>query len=165
LQTKALQVAANIGLNDFRASNGWLEAFCKCHYIQFHLLFGESTGMDENVVNHWKQNLPNIIQGYDTKDIWNVDETGFLRKGVPNHSLVLQGEKCKAGKLAKERFTIALLCSATSEKFKPLVIGKSQMPQAFNKQLPCRIIWKANSKAWIIGMIFLEHLQKFNAKM
>ncbi len=33
LQTKALQVAANIGLNDFRASNGWLEAFRKRHCI------------------------------------------------------------------------------------------------------------------------------------
>ncbi len=93
--------------------------------------------MDENVVNHWKQNLPNIIQGYDTRDIWNVDETGLLWKGVQNCSLVLQGEKCKAGKLAKERLTIVLLYLATSEKFKPLVIGKSQMPRAFNKQLPC----------------------------
>jgi len=74
LQTKALQVAANIGLNNFGALNGWLEAFRKRHYIQFHLLFGESTGMDENVINHWKQNLPNTIQGYDTRDIWNVDE-------------------------------------------------------------------------------------------
>jgi len=34
--------------------------------------------MDENVVNHWKQNLPNIIQGYDIKDIWNVDKIGLL---------------------------------------------------------------------------------------
>jgi hypothetical protein len=73
--------------------------------------------MDENVVNHWKQNLPNIIQGYDTRDIWNVDEIGLFWKRVPNCSLVLQGEKCKAGKLAKERLTIALLCSATGEKF------------------------------------------------
>jgi hypothetical protein len=55
---------------------------------------------------------------------------------VPNRNLVLQGEKCKAGKLAKEKLTIAILCSTTSEKFKPLVIGKSQMPRAFNKQLP-----------------------------
>jgi hypothetical protein len=52
LQTKVLQVAANIGLNDFRASNGWLEAFHKRHYIQLCLLFGESIGMDENVINH-----------------------------------------------------------------------------------------------------------------
>jgi hypothetical protein len=34
--------------------------------------------MNENVVNHWKQNLPNIIQGYDTKDILNMDETRLL---------------------------------------------------------------------------------------
>jgi hypothetical protein len=52
LQIKALQVVANIGLNDFKASNGWLEAFRKRHYIQFHLLSKESVGMDENVVNH-----------------------------------------------------------------------------------------------------------------
>jgi hypothetical protein len=54
-----------------------------------------------------------------------MDETRLLWKGVPNRSLVLQGEKCKASKLAKERLTIALLYSTTSEKFKPLVIGKS----------------------------------------
>ncbi len=71
-------MVANIGLNDFKASNGWLEAFRKHHYIQFRLLFRESVGMDENVVNHWKQNLPNIIQGYDTRDIQNVDETRLL---------------------------------------------------------------------------------------
>jgi hypothetical protein len=82
---------------------------------------------------------------------------------VPNRSLVLQGEKCKASKLAKERLTIVLLCLAIGEKFKPLVIGKLQMPQAFNKQLPHRVIWKANSKAWMTRTIFLEYLQKFNA--
>ncbi len=87
-----------------------------------------------------------------------MNETGLLWKGVPNRSLVLQGEKCKVGKLVKERLTIALLCSATGEKFKPLVIGKLQMPRAFNKQLPRRVIWKANSKAWMTGMIFLEYL-------
>jgi hypothetical protein len=84
---------------------------------------------------------------------------------VPNRNLVLQGKKCKAGKLAKERLTIAFICSTTGEKFKPLVIGKSQMPRAFNKQLLCQVIWKANSKTWMTGTIFLEYLQKLNAKM
>jgi hypothetical protein len=94
-----------------------------------------------------------------------VDEIRLFWKGVPYRSLVLQREKCKVGKLAKERLTIALLCLATGEKFKPLVIGKSQMPRAFNKQLPRRVIWKINSKAWMTGTIFLEYFQKFNAKM
>jgi hypothetical protein len=57
--------------------------------------------------------------------MWNVDEIGLLWKGVPNRNLVLQGEKCKTSKLAKERLTIVLLCSTIGEKFKPLVIGKS----------------------------------------
>jgi len=78
-----------------------------------------------------------------------VDEIGLLWKGVPNCNLVLQGEKCKASKLAKEKLTIALLCSAIGEKFKPLLIGKLQMPRAFNKQLLRQVIWKANSKAWM----------------
>jgi hypothetical protein len=94
-----------------------------------------------------------------------VDEIRLFWKGVPNRNLVLQGEKCKASKLAKEKLTIALLCLATGEKFKPLMIGKSQMPRAFNKQLLRRVIWKANSKSWMTRMIFLEYLQKFNAKM
>jgi hypothetical protein len=121
--------------------------------------------MDENIVNNWKQNLPDINRGYDTKDIWNVNETGLLWKGLPNRCLVVQNENCKAGKLTKERLTIALLCSAAGEKFKPLVIGKSQMPRVFNKQLPRRVFWKTNSKAWMTGAIFLEYFQKFNEKM
>jgi len=72
LEIKALQMAASIGLNDFKASNGWLEVFYKCHCIQFRLLSRESARMDKNVINHWKQNLPNIIQGYDK---------GYLERG------------------------------------------------------------------------------------
>jgi hypothetical protein len=87
-----------------------------------------------------------------------VDEIGLLWKGVPNRSLVLQGEKCKVGKLTKEKLTIPLPCSTTGEKFKPLVISKLQMPRAFNKQLLRQIIWKANSKAWMTRTIFLEYL-------
>jgi hypothetical protein len=87
-----------------------------------------------------------------------MDKTRLLWKGVPNHGLVLQGKKCKVGKLAKDKLTIVFFNSATSEKFKPLVIGKSQMPQAFNKQLHRQVIWKANFKAWMTRTIFLEYL-------
>jgi hypothetical protein len=73
--------------------------------------------------------LLNIIQGYDTRDIWNVTKLDFSRKVRQTATwYILQEEKCKIGKLAKERLTIALLCSTTGEKFKPLLIGKSQIP-------------------------------------
>jgi hypothetical protein len=75
-----------------------------------------------------------------------------------NRPLVYQGGKCRGSKLAKERLTITFLCSTVGEKFKFLVIGKSQMLKAFNKQLPQQVIWKANAKCWMTGAIFLEYL-------
>ena len=97
---------------------------------------------------------------------------GTLRSLVANTSrcgeginLVYRGERCKGGKFAKERHTITIIRSAVGEKFKPLVIGKSQMPRAFNKQLPRQVIWKVNAKSWMTGAIFLEFLQQFNFRM
>jgi hypothetical protein len=101
------------------------------------MLLGERIGMDQQVVANRKQNLPRIVQGYDKKDIYGTwTRVGFSGKGVPNRNLVYQGGKCKGSKLAKERLTITFLCSTVGEKFKFLVIGKSQMLKAFNKQLP-----------------------------
>jgi len=62
LQTKALQVVANIGLNDFRASNGWLEAFYKRHCIQFCLLSGESAGMDKMLSTTKSRTCPTLFK-------------------------------------------------------------------------------------------------------
>ena len=38
-----------------------------------------------------------------------MDESGLFWKVVPNRGLVPQGERCKGGKLAKERLTITFL--------------------------------------------------------
>jgi hypothetical protein len=81
--------------------------------------------MDENVVNHWKQNLPNIIEAMTQGICGTWTKLDFSGKVCQTATLVLQGEKCKTSKLAKERLTIVLLCSTIGEKFKPLVIGKS----------------------------------------
>ena len=71
---------------------------------------------------------------------------------------MLKGEEAKGRKLAKERLTICMLCSANGEKFKLLVIGKAAMPRAFNNVLPKDIIWKSNSKAWMTETYFIEYL-------
>ena len=41
LQECAHKVAENLSLVEFKASNGWLESFHKCHNIAFHILLGK----------------------------------------------------------------------------------------------------------------------------
>jgi hypothetical protein len=144
---KALTVAASSGMNDFKASNGWLESFRKRHNISFKLLSGESVNLDHAVVQDWKSNVQSVLNGYDLKDVFNCDETGLFWRGIPNRTMALKSDQCKGGKLAKKRLTVMLTVSALGEKLKPLVIGKAKMPRAFNKKYPHTIIWRSNSKA------------------
>lgn len=165
LQEKAKMVSGILNIPDFKASNGWLESFRKRHNISFRILSGESAGIDHQVVQNWKDNINNILEGYQMSDIWNIDETGLFWRGLPNKSLVTKGEEAKGGKLAKDRLTICLLVSATGEKFKPLVIGKSMMPRVFNKVLPEGVYWKSNKKAWMTAALFHQYLLNFNSLM
>lgn len=165
IQEKAKKVAQILSLHNFKASNGWLEAFRNRHNISFRALHGESANLDQNIVENWKKCFPNIAHGYEPYNIWNLDETGLFWRGLPQKSLILKGEKAKGGKLAKERITICLLCSSTGEKFKPLIIGKSAMPRAFKKAIPINIFWRSNNKAWMTSKFYCEYLHHFNNLM
>lgn len=123
--------------------------------------------MNLDTVEDWRKKLPQLIEGYELADVWNCDETGLFFRGLPDHTLAQRGAQCKGGKQAKERLTVLLFCSATGEKFKLLVIGKSENPRAFKNidksKLP--VIYAANRKAWMTGAIFEKTLEAFNAHM
>jgi hypothetical protein len=154
-----------MGLNDFKASNGWLEAFQGRHSISMRNLCGESADMNLNTVEDWMRNVMTTIGEYDLKDIFNCDETGLFWRGSPTKTLAEKADKCIGGKLAKERVTILLTVSAMGEKLKPFVIAKSLMPRCFNRQLPTSVFWRANKKAWMTGELFREYLGKLNESM
>lgn len=78
LQTKALDIAKMLKLNDFKASTGWLRSFRKNRAITFNAISGEGNAVDENSVALWKTLLPDICHGYDLKDIANTDECALL---------------------------------------------------------------------------------------
>ena len=50
LQSKALQIAKELNINTFMASNGWLQSFCTRHNIVFSVISGESKDVPEDVV-------------------------------------------------------------------------------------------------------------------
>ncbi|XP_003745214.1 tigger transposable element-derived protein 6-like [Galendromus occidentalis] len=125
IQEKAKSLARETGVAEFSASNGWLDSFRKRRNIVFKSLCGESGDVDQTVVSDWLKRLPDLIKEYEVKDIFNMDETGLFFRSLPNKSLVEKGKQCRGGKMAKERLSIALCCSAVGEKIQPLVIWKA----------------------------------------
>ena len=128
----ALEFAEELKIDTFKASNGWLDSFMRRHNIVFKTMSGERGDIDNTVVEDWKSKLHELCQGYDPKDIFNMDKTGDFFKDGKRTTFAVQGSDCAGGKHAKDRITVALCVSMTGEKLTPLVIGKSRKPRCFN---------------------------------
>lgn len=55
---------------------------------------GESGAVNQNEATKWKQELKEIIQDREAKNIFNVDETALFFKCTPNKTLAFKDEKC-----------------------------------------------------------------------
>ena len=151
--------------DDFSASNGWLESFLKRYNIRLSALSGESAEVPMDVIEEWTQRLPDILAGYDPKDVFNADETGLYFRALPDRTYAIKGDPCKGTKTAKDRITVLLACSAAGEKLTPLVIGRSAKPRCFRKNDILPVIYRNNKKAWMTAKMFTEWLNKLNNKM
>jgi hypothetical protein len=54
IKTFASDVALRLGLNDFKASNGWLQKLVKRHDIKYRTYRGESADVSDDCVDNWK---------------------------------------------------------------------------------------------------------------
>lgn len=167
LQEKARKFASDFGIENFSASNGWLDRFRVRHNIVFRAVCGESADVNQGVVADWKTRVQQITSGYSERDIFNMDETGLFYRAIPDKTLTFKGQQCKGGKMAKQRLTIALCANLCGEKEQPLVIHTAVRPRCFkNTDISLLgVSWHANRKAWMTCEIFTSWLRTLNEKM
>ncbi|GBM84948.1 Tigger transposable element-derived protein 4 [Araneus ventricosus] len=166
LQEKAREVGESLGLETFKASNGWLEKFRTRHNISFKQICGEEKSVNPNEVTDWFGKLKSLLKGYDDRDIFNADETDLFYRILPEKTLCLEGEKCSGGKISKEQLTLLLCCNMLEDFEIPVVIGKAKKPRCF-KNIDVRklsVSWKSNKKAWIITDIMSDWLVELDKK-
>ena len=129
LRTLALREAENRNIQGFSASEGWLDRVKRHLGIHGRQLSGEAASINKVVVTNWMKQIPELIEGYDPKDVFNSDETGLYYKQSTSLFLVMLGDSCHGGKAQKERITLLICCSWMAEKVKLLITGKSFRPR------------------------------------
>ena len=86
------------------------------------------------------ERLPELLEGYEANNVWNLDETGCFWKALPEKGFGQKERECKGGNKAKQRLTIVFIVNAAGGKETPVVIWKSKKPRCFGgivkSQLP-----------------------------
>ena len=106
--------------------------------------------------------MPELLQGYSSNNIYNLDETGCFWQALPESGFGIRGFHCHGGKKSKHRFTVVLIVNADGEKEVPIVIWKSEKPRCF-KGINVSSLY-SQSKAWMNREILEKVLTKLNRK-
>ena len=69
-------------LNDFAASNGWLENWKKTYGMREKRLYAETDDISTATIEIWIKRLPELCQGYEPQNKLNLDELGLFFKAI-----------------------------------------------------------------------------------
>jgi hypothetical protein len=163
LKTKTLASDDGEGCSSnetFEASNGWFERFKSRANLHNISLKGEAASADMPAAEKFIEKLKPLIHegGYDSRQVFNVDETGLFWKRLPNKTYISKAESSAPGcKAIKNRLSLLLGGNANGDfKFKPFLIYQSENPRALKglskSQLP--VHWRSNNKAWMTASMF-----------
>ena len=96
-------------LDQFRASDGWLDTWKSAYTIKECRIVGEARDVAEETITSWTEITQELTGGYSSENIWNMDKSGCFFKALPDKGIVEKGKKTKGSKKSKQRFTIAFL--------------------------------------------------------
>ncbi|XP_045101464.1 tigger transposable element-derived protein 7-like [Portunus trituberculatus] len=165
LKMSAERFASNIGLQGFKASEGWLYRFKLRHGLTCKKVYGESLDANEEVIDQYCKEVKDLIQreGLLLEQLYNADETGLYYRSIPENTLASEKEKSVPGrKLCKAR--VSLLCGANalgSHRLKPLVVGKEKQPRCLRGMMDSLSVHYDHSvKAWFNVKVFKNWIFK-----
>jgi hypothetical protein len=87
LQAKAREFANKLGVKEFKASNGWLQKFEQRRNIKCYTICGEGAIVSEETVTQFRENVEEIMLGFEPKNVFNADELGLFYKLLPKRTL------------------------------------------------------------------------------
>ena len=165
LKEKAKEIAEIEEINDFSASNGWVQRFKKRFGLKTQLKHGEAGENENQDFNQLRQQIQADLVDYKEDNIFNADETALFWKLEPKKTLAKERQTGK--KKSKDRVTIMLAVSATGEKLTPVFIHKFKDPVALRgidkSTLP--VHYYANSKGWMLSHTFDHWCRKLDSDM
>ncbi|UYV84636.1 hypothetical protein LAZ67_X002928 [Cordylochernes scorpioides] len=149
IRSKAEQFATEMGKTDFKASSGWLDGFKERNKISFKTICGESGAVNLQVAEQWKNNLRELIQDKDARDVFNL----------------LSMKNVTGGKLSKERVTLLVGANMDgSEKLPLLMIGKAANPRCFKNVKTKPVDYANSARAWMTSYLFEKWLLNLDKK-
>ena len=118
-QAEKFDKAINGAASDFTASQGWLWRWQKRHGISQHQVVGEKRSADQDGTALFPPKLMAHIADNNLcgEQVYNADETGLFYKMLPDRTLAMKNDACKAEgfKLAKDRTTLLFCCNKTGK--------------------------------------------------
>jgi hypothetical protein len=162
---KGEKLAKDMGIMDFKASNRYIIGLKKRQNINWITERGESDSVNPEIIQKWESKLTGLLSGYKPENVYNLDETAFFYRLLPNQTYAFGNESRFGTKKLKERITLLLITNANGSDRKLIMIGKSKNPRAFRgiKTLPIEYYSQTNS--WMDSIIFAKIMRKFNEKM
>ena len=65
-------------LDQFRASDGWLDTQKSAYAIKELQIVGEAGDVAEETVTSWMERIQKSTEGYSSENIWNMDKSVFF---------------------------------------------------------------------------------------
>ena len=109
LKEQVQKVPKKLGVQNFAASNRWLDNFKHRHTIVFRRVQGEAAAINHESLETWKtQVLMNTLAEFAPNDVFNVDETAIFYHLLPNKTMTFKGENCTSGKKVRNESQCSL---------------------------------------------------------